>query len=254
MHSAIYKGLLRHRRFIPLDHKFSYKVFMVYLDLDEIDKVLSMTRFWSRKAWRPARYERSDFLGDSQISLQSAVRERIYEETGRRQKGPIRMLANLRYFGFNINPITCYYCFDEQENLETIVAEVTNTPWKERKSYVLTCDPKRQFQRINFQKSLHVSPFNPMDMTYRWTSNNPSERLSLNLEAMLSGDTYLDATLILKRHPIHARSLKIILLQYPWFTARILAAIYWQALRLGAKNTPFHTHPKLVNQVRSNNR
>ena len=254
MHSAIYKGLLRHRRFIPVDHKFSYKVFMLYLDLDEIDEVLSKTRFWSRKPWRPARFARSDFLGDPQQSLQAAVRGRIFEETGRRQIGPIRMLANLRYFGFIINPITCYYCFDEQENLKTIVTEVTNTPWKERKSYVLTCDPKENYQRINFKKSLHVSPFNPMNMTYRWTSNNPAERLSLNLESVQAGNTHLDATLVLKRHEIHASSLRNTLLQYPWITAKILASIYWQALRLALKKTPFYTHPQLVNSVQSDNR
>lgn len=254
MHSAIYKGLLRHRRFIPHSHEFSYQIFMLYLDLDEIDMVLSKSSLWSKKSWRPARFKRSDFLGDPETSLKTAVSNRILQVTGKPHTGSIRMLANLRYFGFSINPITCYYCFDDQENLQTIVTEVTNTPWKERKSYVLTCDPNKRFQRIEFEKSLHVSPFNPMDMTYHWTSNNPENMLSLNLETVQGSDTHMDATLALKRRELDSHSLRNILFQYPWMTAKVLASIYWQALKLGLKKTPFHTHPELVNSAQGDNR
>ena len=141
MHSAIYQGFLRHRRFTPHQHRFSYRVFMMYLDLDELDEVLSMSPFWSKRRWRPARFQRSDFLGDPAVPLKQAVCDRIHEETGQRYVGRVCLLANLRYFGFVMNPIACYYCFDNQDNLQYIVAEVTNTPWNERQSYVLRCDP-----------------------------------------------------------------------------------------------------------------
>lgn len=219
---------------------------MMYLDLDELQTVLEMSPWWSHKPWHPARYERSDFLGDSGLPLDEAVRNRIFQETGQQHSGPIRMLANLRYFGFNVNPITCYYCFDENENLKTIVSEVTNTPWKERNSYVLKCDPDRRFQRISFQKAMHVSPFNPMDMTYRWASNNPSKVLSLNLATQYEGETHMDATMALKRREIDAGSLAGILIEHPWMTAKVLASIYWQALKLGIKKAPFHNHPKYL--------
>ena len=246
MHSAIYKGWLRHRRFHPLAHKFSYQVFMMYLDLGELQTVLDLSPWWSEKPWRPARFERSDFLGDPGVPLDEAVRNRIFNETGEWHAGPVRMLANLRYFGFNINPITCYYCFDENENLTTIVSEVINTPWKERKSYVLKCDPDSRIQRISFQKAMHVSPFNPMDMTYRWSSNNPSKILSLNLETECKGKRHVDATMALKRREIDAGSLAGILVEHPWMTAKVLTSIYWQALKLGIKKAPFHNHPKYL--------
>ena len=156
------------------------------------------------------------------------------------------MLANLRYFGFNMNPITCYYCFDEDEKLKTIVSEVTNTPWKERQSYVLKCDPGKRIQRINFRKEMHVSPFNPMDMTYRWSSNNPSKILSLNLETEHLGKRHVDATMALKRREIDAGSLAGILVEHPWMTAKVLTSIYWQALKLGLKRTPLHSHPRYL--------
>lgn len=243
MHSAIYEGFLRHRRHYPRVHRFCYPVFMMYLDLDELDTVLEKSPFWSRKPWRPARFVRSDYLGDPELPLEQAVRERIHEVTGVWHEGPIRMLANLRYFGYVINPIACYYCFDETEALRYLVAEVTNTPWGERRSYVLKCDPRRKFQRIDFHKELHVSPFNPMEMKYHWCSNEPSRLVSLNLETEHQQRIHLDATMVLKRREIDSRSLASILLRYPWMTARVAWAIYWQALKLWFKRAPFYDHP-----------
>ena len=243
MHSAIYQGYLRHRRFTPHAHKFTYQVFMMYLDLDELDEVFATSPFWSMKAWRPARFRRNDFLGDPDIPLKQAVRERIHAETGNWHDGPIRMLANLRYFGFNINPISCYYCFNGREELQYIVVEVTNTPWKERQSYILPCDPKQRMQRKKFHKLMHVSPFNPMDMTYLWCSNNPQRMLSLNLETECGGEVHMDATMALKRREISGASLAAVLMQHPWMTAKVALAIYWQALKLWVKRNPFYDHP-----------
>ncbi len=243
MRSAIYEGLLRHRRFYPRAHKFVYQVFMMYLDLDELPAVLNMSPWWSERPWRPARFVRSDYLGDPAIPLDQAVRARIQEVTGHWHEGPVRLLANLRYYGYIINPIACYYCFDAGERLQTIVAEVTNTPWGERQSYVLDCDPQKRFQRIQFKKQMHVSPFNPMQMTYYWRSNNPGKTLSLNLEAEYENRIHVDATMALKRCEINADSLAGILTVHPWMTAKVAAAIYWQALKLWFKRNPFYPCP-----------
>lgn len=227
---------------------------MMYLDLEELDTVMQLSPWWSTKSWRPARFVRSDFLGDPEISLGEAIRNRIYQETGNWHSGPIRMLANWRYFGFNMNPITCYYCFDEDEKLATIVTEVTNTPWKERQSYVLKCDSEKRIQRVDFQKEMHVSPFNPMSMTYRWASNCPGKILSLNLETVKNGQRHMDATMALRRRELDAGSLAGILVEHPWMTAKVLASIYWQALKLGLKKVPFYNHPKYLEWSEKHNR
>ena len=246
MHSGIYTGWVRHRRYTPTQHQLRYQIYMMYLDLSEIDEVLNLSPWWSRKPWRPARFERSDFLGDPALSLDSAVRERIYNETGEAHTGPIRMLANLRYLGFNMNPITSYYCFDKHERLQTIVADVHNTPWNERTSYVLACDPNKRQQRIFFTKQMHVSPFNPLGMSYHWRSNTPGSRLSLHLEACRDGDSTktLDATMVMERSDITASSLNRILVRYPMMTIKVITAIYWEALKLWLKKTPVHDHPQ----------
>lgn len=217
---------------------------MMYLDLEELQSVLELSPWWSDKSWRPVRFVRKDFLGPETVPLDQAVRDRIYQQTGIRHSGPVRMLANLRYYGYNINPISCYYCFDESEQLQFVVSEVVNTPWKERQSYVLQCDQSQAFQHFRFQKEMHVSPFNPMDMTYLWCSNNPSKMLNINLETEFEGQIQLDATLALQRHEITAASLNGILLEHPWMTAKVATTIYWQALKIWLKKNPFYSHPK----------
>lgn len=241
--SAIYTGLLRHRRFSPKHHEFIYKVFMMYVDLSEIDRICALSPWWSSSRWALARFKRQDFLGDDSIPLDQAVRARIKESVGVEHTGPIRLLANWRYWGLAMNPIATYYCFDETEQLQYIVAEVTNTPWKERVSYVLNCDPDKKRQRIIFSKAMHVSPFNPMAMDYHWCSNNPGKRLSLAIDTHQQGQCIVDASLTLERQDITSRGLNKVIWQYPWMTLKVAAAIYWQAIKLWYKGVPICDHP-----------
>ena len=246
MKSAIYTGTVRHRRLKPAGHAFSYKVFMPYLDLDELPALLDRVPAWSARRPALARFRRSDFLGDARRPLKEAVYDRVEEVTGERPCGPVRLLANLRYFGFIINPISCYYCFAEDgETLRFLVAEVTNTPWGESHSYVLRAPEQGNWLQTDFAKAMHVSPFHPMDMTYHWRSNTPEQKLVLHLANSQAGERIFDATLSLQREPATARNLLWQLCRYPFMTARVGVAIYWQALRLWLKGNPFYSHPRL---------
>jgi uncharacterized protein len=242
--SRIYEGVLRHRRVSPRQHEFQYKVAMPYLCLDELPDIFATTRFWSASKAAPARFQRSDFLGDPALPLQDEVRRRIREETGAAQTGPIYLLANLRYFGYSMNPIACYYCFnDDETRLEYVVAEVNNTPWDERHSYVLAGPAAGRWLHTTFDKQFHVSPFNPMAMRYHWRSNTPDRRLVLHMENRADGEKVFDATLALSARPMTGANLNKLLLRYPFMTAKVGLAIYWQALRLFLKGVPVHTHP-----------
>lgn len=249
--SAFYTGWVRHRRFAPASHSFRYKVFMAYLDLDELDEVLSLTPLWSARRFAPARFKRSDFHGDPKVPLKEAVQRTIAQQTGVLHDGPIRMLVNLRYFGYNMNPLCTYYCFDrDEQQLKFIVAEVNNTPWGEKHAYVLQCEIGTKKQAFDFEKLFHVSPFNPLAMQYRWLSSTPENNLLIHLENWQEGKKITDATLRLQRQPLNASIMNRMLIRYPLMTVKVVASIYYQAIRLWLKKVPYFAHPHNVPQSR----
>lgn len=240
MKSAIYRGWVRHRRYSPKQHKFHYRVFMMYTSLAELDRVLSMSPLWSASRFTPASFRRRDFHGDPRVDIREAVVGTVEESLGWRPRGDICVLANWRYFGFNMNPLTTYYCFDtDGDNVEAILAEVNNTPWNQRRAYVLDCKSDSRKQDIVFDKDFTVSPFNSLDMQYHWRSCTPGESLLIHIDTLQSGAKITDATLCLRRQPLSKARLNLVLLQYPMITLKVLVAIYWQALRLFFKGVPF---------------
>jgi hypothetical protein len=249
--SALYTGWIRHRRHQPLGHAFRYRLFLCAIDLAELPALFD--RYWLWSARRPALawFRRADYLGDPTVPLETAVRDRIEAETGARPAGPIVLLTHLRIFGWCSNPVSFYYCYDASgERLDTIVAEITNTPWDERHAYVLPVARAErvgaQALRFEFDKRFHVSPFLPMDMRYDWRFTVPSGTLDVHMENHRGGALHFDATLHLAREPITGASLARALVAFPFITAKVSAAIYWQALRLWLKGTPFCPHPRTL--------
>lgn len=248
MNSCLYEGWVRHRRRTPVDNYFRYWLFQVYLDLAELDEVFAGRWFWSAKRPAIAWFRRADHLGDPAVPLDESVRRLVEASTGERPQGPIRLLTHLRYFGYVMNPVSFYYCFDEDGGrVVSVVAEVHNTPWGERHCYVFsereneTPGPNKQFR---FRKGFHVSPFMSMEQTYLWKFSDPGDGLTAHMENFESGNSLFDATLHLGRSPITTASLARVLLTYPFMTGKVIAAIYWQALKLWWKGTPFHAHPR----------
>lgn len=244
MNSCVYRGTIRHRRFRPMRHEFQYRMFMLYLDLDELPGVFDRRWLWSARRFAPAWFRRSDYLGDPSVPLAEAVRNLVAERTGQRPTGPIRLLTHLRYWGYAQNPVSFYYCFDATgANLETIVAEITNTPWGERHAYVVRANPHSDAHSAQFDKTFHVSPFMPMDHRYAWHFATPGDRLHLRMANLDDDARVFDATLRLRRAPMTGPVLAGCLVRHPWMTASIVAGIYWQAMRLWVRGAPFHPHP-----------
>lgn len=245
MNSALYEGRVHHRRRGEIAHEFRYDLFLVALDLQELETVFRGRWLWSARRPALAWFRRKDFHGPSDLPLDDAVRDTVQRELGRRPSGSITLFSNLRYYGLSFNPVSFYYVNDESGRLDTIVAEITNTPWLERHAYVLDARACGSGPlRFRFKKDFHVSPFLDMDYDYDWTFAHPGERMVVHMENRRDGTVMFDATLSLQRRPITGANLARTLVKHPFMTLKVLLAIYWQALRLRLKCVPFQVHPR----------
>ena len=237
-HSAIYEGDVFHARHHPKKHAFRYRVFMMYLSLSELPEFLNLSPWWSIKRWRPARFKREDFHGDASLPLDEAVKNTVEQQLGFRPDGDVRMLANLCYFGYTMNPLVTYYCFDRHEQLVAVLAEVNNTPWGEKHAYALRAGDQPLLEQ-HFAKAFTVSPFNGLNMDYCWQSNTPEKNLFIDIQVACENKNIVSAHLNLQRQPLTAPAINKILIKYPLHTVKVISAIYWQALKLFVKRVPF---------------
>lgn len=228
---------------------------MLYIDLDELPSLFDRFWLWSKDKKNFASFRSSDYFVDGNGSIKNAVIEEVKSQCGVSPKGPIRMLSHLRYFGYCFNPVSFYYCFDEEDkHVDFIVAEINNTPWDQRFRYVLDnrrSEPnQKQAVIAEFEKIFHVSPFLPMDMQYFWRFNKPGEKLSVFMKNTKEGKKFFDATLLLEAREINSKNMAKALIQFPLMTWQVTFGIYWQALKLWLKRIPFYDNPHAQDETK----
>ena len=245
---AIYTGTLRHRRFRPRRHEFSYSLFMAMLDVDRIPETMSRSACSSYNRFNWASYCERDHFGDPQRTLRDRVEADARSHGIVLPDGPIFLLTNLRYLGYCFNPISLFYCCDRSGNVGTVLAEVNNTFGESRNYWLWRGNRIEAANSLRYRtgKSLHVSPFMPMELDYEFTLTEPEESLVAHMETVDGGDRLFDATLVMERREWSAASLRGALVRQPWMTAKVIAAIHWEAARLWLKEVPVFTHPGRV--------
>lgn len=269
INSGIYSGHVRHRRFTPVLHRFRYSMFMVYLDVDEIDTLCDRVTCFGRSWFHFARFRRQDYIGGAE-NINLSVENKIFELTGERISGKVSMLCHLRYGGLYFSPLNMYYVFDQQGCWQYVLAEVSNTPWNQRHYYAIPA--KQYWQQKHFidDKAFHVSPFNPMDQDYVWQLSIPDSIVKIHLEVHSKKDSFhregekrfdensnhnvevptkvFDATLAMQKQPFTTAILLRHLFVTPMMTIKVVVGIYWQAFKLWRKGAPIYDHPHHDNE------
>jgi len=251
---GLYKGTLRHRRFQPRKHEFTYKLFMAWLDIDRIPELMAKSPFSSYNHFNWASFEERDHFGDPRLSLRERVALYARAHGVPLPDGPIFLLTHLRYLGYCFNPISFYFCYDGSGDLDTVLAEVNSTFGESRNYWLWPQNRQPSGHALHYRcpKALHVSPFMDMNLDYEFVLTKPSHKLMAHMNtierdpAFESLEPFFDATLMLEHEPLTPRSLGLALLRHPWMTAKVMGAIHWQALLLFLKRVPVYTHPARV--------
>jgi DUF1365 family protein len=238
--SGIYEGRVHHRRAAPIEHSFSYRIWLPLLDLDELPAALDRHPLWSARRPAPLRFRDSDFLDAGRGSLAARARELAGEPAD--AQGPVRVLASPRLLGIAYNPVSFLYVHDGAGALAAVIAEVTNTPWGERHRYVARERTRDGSIRQRFEKRLHVSPFMGMDQIYEFEAGVPGKSLSVRISSFEGGRKVFEAGLALRRRELTREAMTTALVRHPPATAATIGRIYWQALRLRLKEPPRHSH------------
>jgi len=244
--SALYVGSLRHRRFSPKPHEFTYPVFLSFLEIDRIPELMRASSLTAHNRWNLAAFYDRDHFGDPGQSLRARLECDAERNGVTLPEGRIFLLTHLRYLGYVFNPVSFFYFFDRSEKLQLMMAEVNNT-FGESCNYWLSPaeqKPGGAACRYATAKRLHVSPFMSMNLRYDWIFTAPGESLVAHMNTHEHGSRFFDATLTLRRRPWNAGSIRGVLARYPLMTLRVIAAIHWQALALWWKGVPVFTHPE----------
>jgi len=249
---AVYVGTLRHRRFRPKHHEFTYPIFMVSLDVDWIAEMMSISPFTGYNRWNWASFSDDDHFGNSALAL----RERLALDAKTHRtclpEGKIYLLTHLRYLGYNFNPVSFFFCESPSGKTETIVAEVNNTFGETHNYWLSRGERNGNSDHYRFQKQFHVSPFMEMNQQYDWTFASSGDSLIIQTNSFENRTHIFDATMKLEAREWNRTNLHAALRSYPWMTLKVITAIHWQAVRLWWKSVPVVHHPGAGRFARSN--
>jgi uncharacterized protein len=241
---GLYVGTIRHRRFAPRPHQFQYSLFMAFLDVDRLRETMAISRFTSYNRWNWAAFDQRDHPGDPRRPLRDRLADSAAADGEVLPDGPIYVLTHLRYAGYVFNPISLFYCHDRAGTLRLVLADVSNTYGGRRRYWLrVTDDPAPRFRAVT-AKALYVSPFMEREVDYEFLMSPPGQGLVVHMNVTRAGSEQsqagrlFDATLTLRYTPWTARAVRGALLRFPLMTAKVTAAIYWEALRLRLKGLP----------------
>lgn len=246
--SALYVGRVMHQRLRPRRHRLAYRIYSVLVDIDELPQLHDRLRLFSVDRFNLFSFHAADYGDGSGRDLRAQVEARL-REAGLPTGGAIRLLTMPRLLGHVFNPLSVWFCHAPDGALQAMVYEVNNT-FGQRHSYLIPVDPADPMEdgaaAVIDQlcdKQMYVSPFNGMDLRYRFRIAPPGESVSIGVSVHDADGAVLNARQDGQRTPLSDLALLRVFLTHPLLTLKVVAAIHWQALRLWIKRVPLHPRP-----------
>lgn len=237
--SAIYEGRVTHRRLRPRAHALAYRIFQIYVDLDEASALSGKSRVFGFNRPRLLSLWERDHGDGSDTPLKSQI-ERMAAAEGFETGGPVRLMTLPRVLGYAFNPISLFFCHAADGRLSAVVHQVNST-FGERCFYVLPAG--EGVFRQTADKRMHVSPFLEMEHAYHFRLREPGERFDLAIEVRRGETVFLTAGFNAERRPFTDAALMKAWLRHPLVTVKVIAGIHWEALKLWLKGVPLQGKP-----------
>ena len=242
MKSYMYCGTVGHKRYLPKRHSFVYKVFFLYLDIDEPNPLGNKLRFFGHNKWAAMSFYNKDHGPRTGERLRPWVEAKLLESNIKPDGGPIKLLCHGRVLGFGFTPLSVYFCFRKDSSLSAVLYEVCNT-YFERHTYVLPV--KNNYSATIYQKckkELYVSPFNDMNGYYEFQITHPEETIKIDVNYKIDENLLLSTCFVGQKLPLTTLSLVRCLIIFPFLTFKIFSAIHWEAVRLWFKRLRVYKH------------
>ncbi|MEL0629852.1 DUF1365 domain-containing protein [Psychromonas aquatilis] len=250
--SAIYTGKVIHNRFTPKKHRFDSSLFMLALDVAEVEKSQESQGVFGFSWYHPLRFVQKDYIKSEPKLLSQRIKDKVISLGGHADIERTLMLVQVRCFGLYFSPVNFYFCYDNADNCTQMLAEVSNTPWNERHYYLV--DLKEKNTDLVTKKVFQVSPFMDINMNYIWHINAPekeTDKLLVKIQNQQKNklsDEYekvFEAGLVLRKKAFNKKNLFKSWVKIPVMTGKIVISIYWHALRLFLKKVPFIGYQKI---------
>lgn len=244
-HSCLYEGVITHIRSRPKRHAFQYRVFSLFLDLDEAERLDTGNWLFGFNRAALLTFRESDHGAGTPRGLKQWVAGHVRRAGIPVDTLNVRVLCYPRIFGYVFNPLTVYYCFDGNDQWIATLHEVNNT-FGEKHTYVLAADARQQAA-----KRMYVSPFTDMASEYQFELSQPDEDLRLSIIMRSAGEAVLTARFVGQRQVMSNFRLAMTFVRYPLMTLKVTAGIHFEALRLWLKRVPLVPRVAAANKISS---
>ena len=244
--SCIYSGFVTHRRFKPKRHFFSYKTFSLLIDLNEVENLEKKIKFFSYNKFNILSFYNADHGPRDGSCLVKWTKKILAESKIDIGSGTIKLLCFPRFFGYVFNPLSIFYCYDENLQLKAVLYEVKNT-FNEQHTYVFSASPSSKLILHRCDKKFYVSPFMEMKTFYNFRLLKPGKIINVFIKQSDIDGALLIACQAGKQLELNSKNLFVQFLKHPLMSFKVILAIHYEAFRLWTKGIKHVTKKIKIN-------